>query len=125
MGVLKKAAICLPGILCMALSGAALATDGISCTGIVSTIGVHGTDRVMLKLSGTNTVVQICSLTSTMGTTYPISADQCKADYATLLTAYTLGATIGVYFDNVATGTNCTNFAAWEVATARWVHLDQ
>jgi len=111
--------------LWMTLSAAALATDNISCTGIVSTIGVHGTDRVMLKLSGTNTVVQICSLTSTMGTTYPISPDQCKADYATLLTAYTLGVTIGVYFDNVATGTNCTNFASWEVATARWVHLDQ
>ena len=113
------------GLMACAASGAALATDGIACTGIVSTIGVHGTNRVMLQLSGMNTIVQICDLGQTVGTTYPNTADQCKADYATLVTAYALGTTMTVWFDNVQTGTNCGNFAAWELAVARWVNLSQ
>ena len=111
------------GLLGAVCSQVAVATDGISCTGTVVTIGVHGTNRVMLQLSGMNTLVQICDLGQTVGTTYPNTPDQCKADYSTLLTAYTLGKTINVWFDNVQTGTNCTNFAGWEVAVARWVSL--
>jgi hypothetical protein len=97
------------------------ATDGINCTGTVTTIGVHGTNRIMLSLSGMNTIVQICDLGQTVGTTYPNSPDQCKADYATLVSAYLTGQTMNVWFDNVQTGTSCTNFAAWELAVARWV----
>jgi hypothetical protein len=99
------------------------ATDEIICSGTIATIGVHGTNRVMLRLTGMNTVVQICNLEQTMGTTAPISATQCKAAYATLLTAYTIGKTLTIYFDNVATGTSCTTFAPWEAAPARWVAL--
>jgi hypothetical protein len=106
-------------------SQTALATDGITCTGTVTTIGIHGTNRVILRLSSMNTLVQICDLGQTVGTTYPNTADQCKADYATLVAAYTLGTTITVYFDNVQTGTNCGNFAGWELAVARWVYLSQ
>lgn len=106
------------------MSKAAQATDGISCGGKITTLGVHGTDRVMLQLSGMNTIVQICSLSATMGSTYPITPEQCKIAYSTLLTAYSLNKTITVWFDNVQTGTSCTTFAGWEVATARWVHLD-
>jgi hypothetical protein len=101
----------------------ALATDGISCTGTVTTIGAHGTNRIMLSLSGMNTTVQICDLGQTVGTTYPNSPDQCKADYATLVSAYLTGQTMNVWFDNVQTGTNCTNFATWELAVARWVYF--
>ena len=101
----------------------ALATDGISCTGTVLTIGVHGTNRVMLQLSGMNAIVQICDLGQTVGTTYPNTADQCKADYSTLVTAYAMGQNVNVWFDNVQTGTNCSNFAPWELAVARWVSL--
>ena len=101
----------------------ALATDGISCTGTVTTIGVHGTNRIMLSLSGMNTIVQICDLGQTVGTTYPNTPDQCKADYATLVAASLSGKTMNVWFDNVQTGTNCSNFAAWELAVARWVYL--
>ncbi len=113
------------GFLGWACSQTALATDGISCNGTVTTIGVHGTNRVMLQLSGMNTIVEICDLGQTVGTTYPNSPDQCKADYATLITAYVIGTSINVYFDNVQTGTNCGNFAGWELAVARWVHLGQ
>ena len=74
----------------------ALATDGISCTGTVTTIGAHGTNRIMLSLSGMNTTVQICDLGQTVGTTYPNSPDQCKADYATLVSAYLTGQTMNV-----------------------------
>lgn len=101
------------------------AKDGISCSGTIDTIGVHGTDRVMLQLSGMNALVQICHLNSTIGSTYPITAEQCKAAYSTLLTAYSMGKTIKVWFDNVQTGTSCDTFKNWEVATARWVFLSK
>jgi hypothetical protein len=100
------------------------ATDALNCGGTIKTVGVHGTDRVMLRLSGMNTVVQICNLNSTVGTTYPISATQCKAAYGTLLTAYSLGKNISVTFDNIQVGTSCSTLQSWELATARWVHLD-
>lgn len=112
-------------LLAATASQIALATDGINCTGIVSTIGIHGTNRVMLRLSSMNTVVQICDLGQSVGTTYPNTPDQCKADYATLVTAYALGTNISVWFDNVQTGTNCGNFAPWELAVARWIPLTQ
>jgi hypothetical protein len=110
-------------LLNLTYSHRVLATDGISCTGTVTTIGVHGTNRVMLRLSGMNTNVQICDLGQTVGTTYPNTPDQCKTDYATLMAAYLTGQTMNVWFDNVQTGTNCGNFAAWELAVARWVYL--
>ncbi len=99
-------------------------TDGIVCTGTISILGVHGTDRVMLKLSSMNKLVQICHLNNIMGSTYPITPEQCKVAYSTLLVAYSMQKSIRVYFDNVQTGTSCSTFVASEVATARWVHLD-
>ena len=110
--------------LCLAFTNISYATNAISCTGTISTLGVHGTDRVMLQLSSMNTTVQICHLNSTIGSTYPISAEQCKVAYSTLLVAYSMSKSINVYFDNVETGTSCTTFGSWELATARWVHLD-
>ena len=121
--VLTRAAA--TGIVALGASAAAHATDGIGCSGTVAVVGIHSTDKVFLKLSGMNTLVQICHLSQTIGTTYPITATQCKAAYSTLLTAYALGKSISVHFDNVQNGTSCTNFVAWEVATARWVHLDE
>lgn len=42
-----------------------------------------------------------------------------------LLTAFSLDKDMSVFFDNVATETNCANFAAWEIATARPLpHID-
>lgn len=104
--------------------GIANAGSNISCGGTILTVGVHGTNRVMLQLAGMNTIVQICNLGQTVGTTYPNTADQCKAQYATLLQAYAMGSTVNVYFDDAVTGTSCTTFAPWELAVARWVHLD-
>jgi hypothetical protein len=106
------------------VSSPSVATDGIVCSGTIVDVGVHGTDRVMLQLSGMNTIVNICNLGVTVGTTYPNPPEQCKADYGTLLTAYALGKTISVYFDNVVNGTSCTTFASWELAVVRWVHLN-
>lgn len=110
--------------LCSVFSLSTYATDAISCNGTISTLGVHGTDRVILKLSSMNTHVQICHLNNTIGTMYPITPEQCKVAYSTLLTAFSMKKSIGVYFDNVETGTSCSTFASWEVATARWVHLE-
>jgi len=67
--------------------------------------------------------VNICNLGKTIGTTYPVSAEQCKVAYSTLLTAYSMGKSISVHFDNVVS-TNCASAGRWELATARWVHLD-
>jgi hypothetical protein len=60
-------------------------------------------------------------LGATVGVTNPIPAEQCKAIYSTLLAAYSMSKTITVMFDNVQTGTNCSNFQGWELATSRWV----
>ena len=116
----------LPTILVMllTLSSSSYATNGIICNGTIKTIGVHGTDRVMLRLSGMNTLVNICNLNKTLGSFVPISPEQCKVVYSTLLTGYAMGKTMSVYFDNVVNGTSCSTFKGWEVATARWVHLD-
>lgn len=108
--------------LCMSVPSHA--TDGIHCSGVIKTVGVHGTDRVMLQLSGMNTIVQICHLNQTMGSTYPITSEQCRAAYSTLLTAYAMGKSVNVHFDNVQTGISCSTFVSWERATARWVRLE-
>lgn len=113
------------GVAAVTSASPSYATDGISCSGTVSTVGVHSIDRVMLRLSGMNTTVQICNLNQSLGTSYPVTAEQCKAAYSTLLMAYAMGKQINVYFDNVQSGTSCSNFLSWEVATARWVHLDE
>lgn len=111
-------------MLSMQFPVSAHATDGIACAGTIKTVGIHGTDRVFLRLSSMNAGVQICALNKTLGTTFPISAEQCKLVYSTLLTAYSLNKSMSVYFDNVQNGTSCSTFTAWEVATARWVHLE-
>ncbi|MCH2160082.1 MAG: hypothetical protein MK096_15035 [Oleiphilaceae bacterium] len=114
-------------ILCVIGFGAGSShavNNAISCTGTIATVGVHGTDRVMLRLSSMNTIVQICHLGQTLGTHYAITPEQCKLAYSTLLAAYAMGKTINVYFDNVENGSSCSTFKSWEVATARWVHLD-
>lgn len=115
---LVAAAVLLP-------SYAAHATNGIACTGSVELVGVHSTNRIMLRLSNMNAIVQICSLGGTIGTTYPVTSEQCRAAYSTLLTAQTTEKVITVWFDNVVTGTSCSTFAQWEVATARWVYLTE
>jgi hypothetical protein len=121
---IRKCVLLICTVLCSSYVQLANATDGIICNGTIATLGVHGTDRVMLRLSSMNAPVQICHLNSTIGNTYPITAEQCKVAYSTLLTAYSLGKTIKIWFDNVETGTSCTTFKAWEVATARWVYLN-
>jgi hypothetical protein len=79
----------------------------------------------MLQLTGMNTLVQICHLNKTVGTAYPITAEQCKIAYSTLLTAYSMSKNMKVYFDNVVNGTSCSNFKTWELATATFVYLSK
>lgn len=52
------------------------------------------------------------------------TSEQCKLAYSPLLVAASAGQSINVYFDNVQTGTSCSTFDSWEIATARWVHLE-
>jgi hypothetical protein len=99
------------------------AANSFTCTGKITTLGVHSTDRAFLSLEGMSGPVNICNLGKTIGTVYPVSAEQCKVAYSTLLTAYSMGKSISVHFDNVASA-DCSSAGNWEVATARWVHLD-
>lgn len=110
--------------VCVSFAPVSYGANGIGCRGTIVKLGVHGTDKVILKLSDMNTVVQICHLNEIVGSAYPITPEQCKAAYSTLLTAYSLGKTISVTFDNVQNGTSCSTFSSWELATARWVSLD-
>jgi len=111
-------------LLCSAPGVTIATTNGIVCTGTIKILGVHSTDRVMLRLSDMSAIVHICNTGQTLGTSHPVSAEQCKVAYSTLLTAYTLGKAVKVVFDNVPNGTSCSTFSNWEVATARWVYLD-
>jgi hypothetical protein len=86
-------------------------------------LAVHSPDKVFVRLTGMTANVQICNLSATVGVTYPVSAQQCKAVYSALLLAYSMDKTMTLFFDNVATGTNCSNFANWELATIRYVPL--
>lgn len=99
----------------------AYATNGMECTGTVEILGLHSPNNVTLKLSGMNTLVVICDLGATKGTVNPVPAAQCNATYSTLLSAYAMKKPLNIVFDNAVTGTNCSTFAPWEVATARWV----
>ncbi len=112
--------------LAIALSASSIATaatDGIGCTGKIESLTIHSPDGVYLQLTNMNTVVKICDLGKTVGTSYAVSATQCKAVYSALLLALSTDRTMSILFDNVATGTHCSNFASWELATARNVSL--
>lgn len=105
-------------------SANAVATNNIVCGGDIKRLGIHSTNGVYLQLSSMNTVVKICDLGQTVGSVNPVGAEQCKAIYSTLLSAYTMGKGLApIYFDNVEIGNTCTNFRDWELATARWVEL--
>jgi hypothetical protein len=92
---------------------------------MVMAIGVYGTDHVELMTDVMNTRVRICNLNQTMGATNPISAEQCKAAYGLLLSAYLTANPVRVLFDNVENGTSCTTFVKRELATARYVGLGE
>lgn len=91
MKILNRIVLLMVGVVAPQIS---FATDGISCGGTVSTIGVHSIDRVMLRLSGMNAVVQICNLNQSLGANNAVTAQQCKAAYSTLLMAHAMGKSI-------------------------------
>jgi len=122
---LKTKLLSLAALLLCSAPGVTIATtNDIVCSGTIKILGVHSTDRVMLRLSDMSAIVYICNIGQTLGTQYPVSPEQCKVAYSTLLTAYSLGKTVKVVFDNVPNGTSCSTFSNWEIATARWVYLD-
>jgi len=122
--MLKKICKTLPiTVIFSVLTTSALAANSFSCEGAVAEVGIHGTNKVVLKLTSMNTVVNICNPEQQLGSTYPVSPEQCKLAYSTLLTAYAMDKKIRVYFDNVVTGDSCGSFKSWEVATVRYVSL--
>ena len=81
-------------VLCSAPGVTIATTDYIVCSGSIKILGVHSTDRVILRLSSMNTVVTMCKLSETLGALNPVSAEQCKAAYSTLMTAYAMGKSV-------------------------------
>lgn len=124
MNIKKMSKFLVPIILFININ-TAYAANSFSCVGKIDKVGIHGTNRVILKLTSMNTVVNICSPEDSRGSVYPVSPEQCKLAYSTLLSAFAMDMEMSVFFDNVATGTNCSNFAPWELATARFVSLDR
>ena len=96
----------------------------ISCTGVVEKIGLHASDRLMLKLSSMNTAVFICKTNdewSVSGTGYKTSAETCKTMMSMLMHAKTTKAEIGsVWFDGDDVPSSCSNWKNWKSANVRY-----
>jgi len=94
------------------------------CGGTVEQVAYHVPGRVMLRLSGMNTFVFICSTDSEwvvpgsqFGNT---TVSACKAIYATFLAARATGATInGLYLDGDQVPASCASFAPWVNVSVR------
>ena len=125
MNIIKTSIYLIAALFSLSFSTNSFSASSFSCTGTIDEVGVHGTDRVMLKLSSMAGIAQICNVSQNLGSMYTISPEQCKLAYSTLLAAYAMDKTINVFFDNVEVGTSCGTLQDWEVATARWVHLSK
>lgn len=95
----------------------------LQCAGTVDKIGMHASNRVMLKLSSMNRAVFICSPSydwTVTGTTYSTSPDMCKTLVSMLMHAKATGAEIGnMWFDGDAVPASCTTWEAWKSANIR------
>lgn len=97
----------------------------VICEGTVDILAYHQPGNLMLKLSGMNVPVFICSTDvdwvvpgSLSGNTSP---NACKALYATFLTAKVTGAVIhNMYFDGDQVPASCNSFANWTQVNVRY-----
>lgn len=106
-----------------------MAASNFSCSGTVVSIGVHSTDKIVVRLSNMANKVYACNLTQTIGVDFPVAPSQCKVAYATLLLAYVNKKAVTIYFDNVESGKQystgeCSQIKPWELATIRYVSLE-
>lgn len=95
----------------------------IQCNGTVEKIGMHASDKLMLKLSSMNQAVFICkpnSEWSVSGTEYTTSPETCNALLSMLMHAKATGAQMGdVWFDGDDVPATCSSWESWKSANIR------
>jgi len=95
----------------------------LTCSGTVAQIGLHATDRLMIRLSSMNTAVFVCNPNanwSVSGTNYQTGAETCKTMMSMFMTAKATGKSIGnVWFDGDDVPQNCSSWENWKSANVR------
>jgi len=96
----------------------------LQCTGTVDKIGMHASNKIMLKLSSMNTAVYICSPEANWvvsGTTYSTSAEMCDSLLSMLMHAKSTQSNVGdVWFDGDDVPANCNSWESWKKANIRF-----
>lgn len=95
----------------------------IKCNGTVENIGMHASNKLMLKLSSMNKAVFICSPNTEWtveGTDYSTSPETCNALLSMLMHAKATGAQMGeVWFDGDDVPLTCGSWGRWASANIR------
>ncbi|MEO7494488.1 MAG: hypothetical protein ABIT83_08305 [Massilia sp.] len=126
MKIFAKRVVC-------AMLGLALASNAnagtLVCAGTVTELSFHAAASVLVRLSGMNTAVFLCSVDTAWqvpGFVVPaaMSPSACKTVYASLLAAKASNTTVGaMYFDADGLPANCTSFAPWQQVNLRYFNL--
>jgi hypothetical protein len=110
-------------IILLALFSSVASGGTLVCGGKVDKLGLHATDKLMLKLTSMNTAVFICSpnkLWEVSGATYKTSPETCRTIISFLMHAKTTGLDMGsVYFDGDDVPANCNSWESWKNANIR------
>lgn len=111
-------------ILLLALSSLPVFAGTIQCSGTVDKIGIHSSNKILLKLSSMNKAVFICSPSSewrVSGTSYTTSPDMCNSLLSMLMHAKSTKADMGhVWFDGDDVPANCSEWGSWKTANIRY-----
>ncbi|NQY35761.1 MAG: hypothetical protein HRT37_12485 [Alteromonadaceae bacterium] len=95
----------------------------IQCGGTVEKLGLHASDKILLKLSSMNAKVFICSTNSewtVSGTGHKTSAETCKAMLSMLMHAKATKADMGsVWFDGDDVPESCDSWGNWKNTNIR------
>ncbi|NOU49183.1 hypothetical protein HG263_01270 [Pseudoalteromonas sp. JBTF-M23] len=96
----------------------------IKCTGTVEKLGLHSSNKIMLKLSSMNQAVFICQPNqewSVPGTNYKTSPEMCNSLLSMLMHAKSTNAQMGsVWFDGDDVPTSCNGWESWKTANIRY-----
>lgn len=95
----------------------------VVCSGTVKSISYHSPDRVYVRLSSMNTIVNICRTNSThsvSGTSYTTAPETCQYFVSVLLAAKLSGKQItNMYFDGDQVPSSCNSWESWRQANVR------
>jgi hypothetical protein len=96
----------------------------LQCSGTVDKLGLHASDKIMLKLSTMNRAVFICSPSydwEVAGTNYKTSSETCKSMLSMLMHAKATNAQMGnVWFDGDNVPESCDEWSSWKTANVRY-----